>query len=446
MKTEPVNYYTLEFGFTDLLHKTGDKVVASNQVVRIGQQAECEVTLPNLSPYEDEQLAIIRPCQYTGGWQLVPISAYYPVKVNGTAVSLVHYLKEGDRITFEGINQELLFRIHRDEQYATQTGVLLVPRQLSNRMISMLVLLPVLLFGLLACYIYQEKQVKKVQEALLVKAEKSVYQLSVDSVFYMEVTPEGSRTLRRFSYVSAEGKAVNGTAFVTSDGFLITARHCIEPWLNDGDVSRGIPADIRSIPSRWALEAETYNQTHSNDTLYRVVTQFALSDGKQASEAMGTTYRSSDFVYDTTRDDIIEMGDFYHDYYWRSISRRHARSDMMLGDLAYMPVGLGGNIVKAGQGKIQELVRARKPLYFMGYPEYEEAGFEISEGTVKRDYCPSEMIAHNGHLIHGYSGGPVMAIQGDSLYVVGVISVIDTKGGDRMYSVPITEWKGGTNE
>ena len=446
MKTEPFDYYTLEFGLTDLLHKAGDKVVAFNQVVRIGQLAESEVTLPNLSPYEDEQLAIIRPCQYTGGWQLVPVSAYFPVKVNGTVVSLVHYLEEGDRIIFEGIDQELLFRMHKDGQYATQNRVLLVPRQFSRRMIAILVLLPVFLFGLLAYYIYQEKQVKNEHEALLVKAEKSVYQLSVDSVFYMEITPESSRILRRFSYVSAEGKAVNGTAFVTSDSFLVTARHCIEPWLNDGDVSKGTPEDIRSIPSRWALEAETYNQTHSNDTLYRVVTQFALSDGKQGSETMGNTYRSLDFVYDATRDDIIEMGDFYQDYYWRSISRRHARSDMMLGDLAFMRVSIGGNIVKAGKDKIKELVKVRKPLYFMGYPEYEVAGFEISEGTVKRDYTPSEMIAHNGRLIHGYSGGPVMTIQGDSLYVVGVISVIDQKGGDRMYSVPITEWKGGTNE
>ena len=201
MKTEPFDYYTLEFGFTDLLHKAGDKVVASNQVVRIGQQAECEVTLPNLSPYEDELLAIIRPCQYAGGWQLVPVSVYLPVYVNGAAVSLVHYLKEGDRILFEGIEQELLFRIHKDEQYATQTGVLLVPRQFSKRMISILVLLPVFLFSLLAYYIYQEKQVKNEHEALLVKAEKSVYQLSVDSVFYMEITPESSRILRRFSYV-----------------------------------------------------------------------------------------------------------------------------------------------------------------------------------------------------------------------------------------------------
>ena len=104
MKTESVNYYTLEFGFTDLLHKAGDKVVASSQVVRIGQLAESEVTLPNLSPYEDEQLAIIRPCQYAGGWQLVPVSTYFPVKVNGTAniypilykelLSFMHYLSK----------------------------------------------------------------------------------------------------------------------------------------------------------------------------------------------------------------------------------------------------------------------------------------------------------------------------------------------------------------
>ena len=85
----------------------------------------------------------------------------------------------------------------------------------------------------------------------------------------------------------------------------------------------------------------------------------------------------------------------------------------------------------------------------MGYPEYQVPGFEFSEGLIKRNYDPLEMIAHSGQLINGYSGGPVMVIRHDSIYAVGVISVIDTKGGDRMYSVPITQWKsqkGGSDE
>lgn len=444
METKKTNYYSLRYQLSDALHKAGERIIASEDIVRIGQQSECDVCLLNDSPYMDELFAIIRPCRCMTGWQLVPVSEYVQTKVNGNPVILVHYLEDGDRITFGDWEQELLFNVRNDGKYDSSMGTIMVSSSISRKIIALLALLPVILFGILFYEDYQTKQEEQRLKILLDKAKHSVLQLSVDSVYYVEETSSSSRILRRFSYVESEGKAINGTAFLTTNGYLFTARHCIEPWLNDGDIMTGNPMIIKSVPTKWALEAETYNQMHDNDTVYKVVSMCTFSRGELAEELLEGRCKSSDFVYDTTRDDIIELGDFNYEYYWRSIQRKPSRSDMMLGDLAYLPFVERGMIAVPMEADMEDLVKERNKLYFMGYPEYQVAsGYELSEGKVKRNYHAEEMIAHNGRLIHGYSGGPALAIKGDSIYAVGIISIIDSKGGDRMYSVPINQWKKG---
>ena len=441
-------YYTLRFTSSDHYHKSGEVWAASSDVVRIGQQSGNEICLPNHTPYTDELFAVIRPGKCAGSWVLIPVSEYVHTLVNGTSVSIAHYLCDGDRITFEDCKQELVFHVRNDEKYHAGMRPQMITSY-SHKLTALFILLPIILFAFLGHYIYQENRERRVWDALLEEAGKSVYQLSVDSVYYVEITSSGSKILRHFSYVAGEGKSINGTAFLTTDSFLVTARHCLEPWLNDKEILKGNPDEVTSIPVRWALEAETYNQTHSNDTLYRVISLCALSHGDKAIQPVEQKWKSSDFTFDTEKDDIISMGDYTHDYYWRSIQRRNARYDMMLGDLAYLSYPDKGAISKASIHDMKDFVKERNRIYMMGYPEYQVSGLEFSEGLIKRNYDSLEMIAHNGQLIYGYSGGPVMVIHHDSIYVVGVISVIDAKGGDRMYSVPITQWKskkGGADE
>ena len=446
MNTKRIDYYTLRFLHSDSLHKVGEQLVASEDIVRIGQQQDCDISVVNVSSYADEVFAIVRPCAHTKGWQLIPVSQYVQVKVNGSPVTLVHYLVDGDRIAFDDNNQELLFNVRNDGKYSTEMGIIKVSSPVSRKIMALLILLPIILFGIL---FYENRRMElegKIQEMLLAdEVKKSILQLSVDSVYYVEETSSGSRILRRFSYVETEGKAINGTAFLTTDGSLFTARHCIEPWLNDGEIIKGIPSMVKSIPTKWALEAETYNQTHHNDTIYKVVGLCTLSRGEHATEQFEGRWKSSDFIYDTTRDDIIELGDFDEECYWRSIRRQSSRSDMMFGDLAYMLFPMKGMITLPSDSDMRELVGEGNSLFFMGYPEYQIPGFEFSEGKVKRNYHAEEMLAHDGSLVHGYSGGPVLVVEDNDIYVVGVISVIDSKGGDRMYSVPITKRMRGGN-
>lgn len=55
--------------------------------------------------------------------------------------------------------------------------------------------------------------------------------------------------------------------------------------------------------------------------------------------------------------------------------------------------------------------------------------------------CPWRifMIAHEGGLTPGFSGGPVIVRNGSGFKAVGVVSVVDAQNSNRSYSVPISE-------
>ena len=90
---------------------------------------------------------------------------------------------------------------------------------------------------------------------MIKKSENSVVQIKTDSVFLLAYNKTTGDTL----HIDSCEYMVSGTAFITDDSLLVTARHCVEPWLNVDS----IPADsskIESLPVKWALMAETRNQ------------------------------------------------------------------------------------------------------------------------------------------------------------------------------------------
>ena len=64
---------------------------------------------------------------------------------------------------------------------------------------------------------------------------------------------------------------------------------------------------------------------------------------------------------------------------------------------------------------------------------------QITESNC-RDGYPNTVIAHDGNISHGFSGGPVMTRFGlFNWCVIGVVSVTDTGNSSWYYSVPISE-------
>lgn len=437
-------YYTLRFLHSDNFHKAGEQIAACNDLLRIGQQKDCEVAFENSSKYEDELFAVIRPLSKISGWQLITSSEFIHTRVNGVDVQLVHYLKDGDRISFDDDRQELLFNVHQDEKYFPKAGIVHIAPSMSHRLIALFVTLPIVLFGILSIYVYRNKYMSddKERNLALASVQSSILQISVDSVYYVMITPHSMTKLNGFSYANDGQGVICGTAFVTKDSLIVTARHCIEPWLNDSTaINAERPSDLTSKPSKWAMMAETYNMMHRDTIRYAVISKCSFSCGEKGKNNYGRTFWSSDFVYDDTKDDIIEKGDFTHEYYWRSLLRRREEHDMMLGDIAYVKNGRAGKIALASEAMINQSLCIGAHLDFMGYPDYQDIGLEQTHGELKLPYHQHNMIAHDGNLNHGYSGGPVLMVVNGNVYAVGVISVIDRNGDGRKYSVPVSERK-----
>ena len=435
-------YFTVRYAFVDPGHRRGEAVAASAATVRIGERPDCDVAVTNDTGYADELYAVIKPAADGRGWVIVPASETVTTELNGLPVQLARRLHDSDRISFsgQGVDARFVFNVHRDERFDGSERVLRLSARPSRSLVMAMVAVPVLICGLLALYFVHQAGVDRHNEQVLADTRSSVLQLSVDSVFYIMNTPGGSEVLRTYSYVAVEGHAVSGTAFLTADSLLVTARHCIEPWLNDADAASASSMDeIASIPARWAIEAETYNQLNPGDTTFTVAALCTFAGGATATAGWGRSVLSTAFAVDDSRDEIVETGDYDTELYRRSIVRRGARTDMMLGDAAFIRTDSAGSIVVAPQAELPELAADRSQVFFIGYPGYQERGLETSEGVMRRQFAPGQMLAHSGRLLHGYSGAPVLVIDGDRAVAVGIISVIDSSGGDRTYSVPINE-------
>jgi hypothetical protein len=93
----------------------------------------------------------------------------------------------------------------------------------------------------------------------------------------------------------------------------------------------------------------------------------------------------------------------------------------------------------------QMLAKTGRKLYFMGFPSSQERSFEKCDDELRQpvrigeDGLPDAVLAHNGDIRPGFSGGPVMVADGGTAIVVGVVSVVDQVSDQRKYSVPVTE-------
>ncbi len=455
-KNTPKTYYILRFMHDDAMHRRGEKMLNAKNELRIGHSEECDLRLPNPAPTEDAALAIIVPSPSSDGnsesaasWRLVRLSPYkqHEVRVNGTPVTHVHRLADGDRISFEGQRQELQFSIRHDDMYNSQG--LVMKTSMPRWTIALLVAVPVILFAVLFAMM-RNANAQMMDDTLAERVKESVLKMQADSVWLVAINDGDTVRLQSHSF-STDNQTTIGTAFLTEDSMLITARHCLEPWLND-PVAPTVSdtTELSSLPVRWAMVAETANQNEGKEVMALITFVSLWKDGDNSGPI--ARLRSTDFTMNKTRDEIIETGDFDHELYWRSILARHRRTDMTLGDIAWMQVspqsiGLPKSIIRraTSDDMKQMLAKTGRKLYFMGFPSSQERGFEKCDDELRQpvrigeDGLPDAVLAHNGDIRPGFSGGPVMVADGGTAIVVGVVSVVDQVSDQRKYSVPVTE-------
>lgn len=399
----------------------------------IGQCPGCDIRLDNRSRYVDVDFARISPDHDGHGWHIVRLSGYFPIQVNGTPLNRVHYLGDGDVIDFGAGN---IFRFRTAEGAVEKPEVTHVHGQ--GRLLWVLAA-AVAVIGLIVGLQFWSSGRDEITARMRADIEGSLFTTRVDRLTLVA----GDSILDEYIYAS--GGPV-GTAFLTADSLLVTARHCLQPWLNMVEPQEyGRIPESEEWPVAAALRVETANQLAGGDVC-RLVSHITLT----AADGTQTGITSDAFVIDYTGDEIVELGGFDNPLYWRSISHRYTRSDMMLGDIAVARFGYAGKIEAAGSDDIVRLLGAadRTVLTFAGFPEagvtgntldYATDRLRVPLTTVEGDSTRLFMLAHQGGLSPGFSGGPVLTRDGSGFKAVGVISVIDDRNGNRAYSVPLSE-------
>ena len=442
-------YYTLRYERSG--HQLGRSLRFAGRegTISIGQREGCDFRIENRGEFEDEIFAVIRQDETGGGWILIPVSEYVAISVNRTKVGLACRLSDGDLITFD--DDDVRFNVRNDGKYDMGTT--------SSRHPAMWeIVLAAVVVAYMVCLTLHLGRREGVIREELVGLREYVLRISVDTVFYLRAcTGGGVDTIGCYSYVASTGKERAGTAFWSEKG-LVTARHCIQPWLNTSAIrSVQYPEDLQEgDPVRWAFEAETYNYVNENaDSLYSLVSVCTLWGGETGTTSYGR-YLSSEFRINTTYDDIVPMGGKKRACYWRSIVRRNNQTEMMLGDVAVLdtalvgsedegrihPTGLKskGGIRIATPETMKDLSQGTR-LYCLGYPHFQSGGYTFMDCTLAKGFEEGLPLSINCELQPGYSGGPVVIAKdtGGSVRVsvVGVVSVGDSFGGDRVYSVPV---------
>lgn len=450
-------YYTLRFERNDAFNKSSIKIQNANNLLRIGQTESCDVRLENNSQYEDAVFAVIEKRTDDNGWKLIRISPYkeHEVRVNGTPINYVHFLSDGDRIAFEGQRQELVFNIREDERYNSSN---IEPVGKTNRL---KIVWAAIISILVVCIGLQQLNTPSMTDDMIERAKESVFQIQVDTMKLMKYRGNDTIMLCYYCPKDKEKDSEFGQAFLTTDGMLVTARHCIEPWLNvDKDLvldtlSPGIPT-----PVKLALKAVTQNivaEAQGDSTRWQLVSCCSLRKTNEADTVI-LNVKSSAFIIDDTRDNIMELGDFSHQYFWRSISVRPRRIDMMLGDLAYIPKidipDHKGTIRLASKEDLRRICRKpKRSINILGRTrndigkkktESQEVQLYgmLDDSDFTADGYPNIVfsIPHPGTIKAGFSGGPILIRQGLFKWcAIGLVSVKDNHDNNRLYSVPITE-------
>ena len=447
MMNEDNTYYSLRLKGGFVNHHNGDVLLNRDEVLTIGEAADCDVRYKTQQAnFTPEYYASILPDKSGEGWVLVKRAPNIDVRIAGSgSIGYAARLKNGDAISFGTQKGELIFRTHTSNQQAPTQILLKRKSHIGWLYASMLLLLAAVACSNMWIYFHRAKELNS--EEVLNALQGSIYMLKVDEVEWLQRTEARDSLIGRQTF---EGEQKHfGTAFLTKDSLLVTARHCVEYWLGEPiDLNMRIDNLNDDHIVRWAALAETFNHTHQTDSvrqLLRVHCSVYPHNATNATPVFTFTSTADSVTTDYSRDGIITLDDFNHCYYWRTITPYFSRRDMELDDWLTVKVPKGGAIELASAEIISSLHRGES-LAFLGFMEGEKSGMEVELGRLKMwnpEKAGKENLIHNCDITHGYSGGPVIARHGHSFYAVGIVSKVDDRNQQLKMSVPATVVRGG---
>lgn len=435
------HYYSLRLKGNFANKSTGDLIKNASTPLTIGESADCDIQFDSDGKYAPEYFATILPNDDGKSWRIIKRSPHVDVNIVGHGGwEYVCNLTDGDIITFGNHQNELRFHTHYDENF---NGSLSTTPRPQRHWFYIAIFIAILGIFIASNYVLRNNN----QQALNLddvknNLQSSIYMIKVDSVEHLE---NDNGRITTLSTIKPQSETIYGTAFLTKDSLLVTARHCVEYWLGepislDTRINNLDDDDIVRIASL----IETFNQDHADTTIkqqLKVYCSVVPHDSPNSAPIFTFTSEDDSVYFDTSRDGIVTLDDFVNRYYWRTITPYFNRRDMELGDWLVVKVPQQGAFELADTTIINQM-HPNEALAFLGFMENETGigGFEVESGNLKlwdKATAGEVNLSHSGNISHGYSGGPVIMQQDGKYYVIGIVSKVDDRNQNLKRSVPI---------
>ena len=432
---EQKHYISLKIKGSNAYHQSGKRLKLTERTINIGETADCDVRYETDCLQPEYYASIIRN-EDGKSWRIVKRSQHIDIIIAGKGtIGYAYQLADGDIIQFSGQSMALCFHSHYDDKYDEDEKK--IPWQWVAAGVSALMAMMVV------AVVFGNKR-DGISNEDVEPLEESVYIVKVDSVRQVLVA-NGVEECIAPAQVLADD-APTGTAFLTTDGKLITARHCVEYWIGTNlDLTTKVAALGEDDIVRWAIETETFNQLHDKDSVRQLQVFFSLFDF-MGNKKYSFTSTDKQVHMNKDKDGVFMLGDFTQDYYWRSVRPYFKDRQMELGDILWIDgIKEEGKVSLAGPEQMQNVKNGTK-LMICGYPMtgIGDKRMTFTEGTIRRNaQTDSENLFFESNINHGFSGGPVLMKAGSDIVAIGVVSRVDSiSSGLYKWAVPISEVRG----
>lgn len=444
-------YYRLTHIATPDRNQRGDSILNGNRPLNIGQGGSFDIMLPDPGKYEPQLLATVLPNDSGDGWLVAKRTDCHDVLVNGKPLTIAQALADGDIIEFpdEGGTTQLKFNIFNDGDYDSALGVVYTKHKSQGRLVTLVAALALIAVSLASVALFRYRT--SLSHSGLNRYCESVYQIVTDSVSLLcDTVVDGVRQQVTIEAVGLDNVAV-GTCFLTKDGDFVTARHCIEPWIDDMEWRGRLNDDAIPPEVRLAVVAETQNKLAGREK-YKLRSHCVILKGLYRE-----AYYSTDFTVDKSRDLVVRLGRSGSRYYWRTIMPIARRRDMELGDIACVKAKGDVPESKIELASTADLTKYAsqdddRDIAVIGFPltDVEDDGDEakpIYGNTMSMSFNSQDStfigcMQMSAPINRGNSGGPVFAKIGSTIKAIGIVSKVDGHA-DRgvFWAVPVTEAK-----
>lgn len=415
-------------------HQNGETIRLANRIVNIGETADCDVRYEAGGQAPVYYASIVR-ADDGQGWRIVSRSQYADIIILGKgSAGFGKQLADGDIIQFGEQPMRLCFQTVSQPLHAQRP---------THNILIMAALLALTAIAVAAALALNRNA--DISEQDVLPLEEAICLVQVDSVCQVLATDSAEVNVKPAKVLA--GEAPTGTAFLTTDGRLVTARHCVEYWLGSNlDLTRKFAALPEDCIERWAIETETFNQEHDADSTMLLRVFFSVYNflGEKKFSFASTDRRVH---MPKERDGIFVLADFSHEYYWRSIRPYFANRRMALDDILWIDSVAETGKVQLATTEQMKAARRGTRLMVCGYPMTGTGDRQVmfASGTIKRDWPGGEEnLFFESNINHGFSGGPVLMRQGGRIVAVGVVSCVDSvSSGLFKWAVPVTEATNG---